>query len=539
LAAIDEVNVRTLLVEDASSALQPPLRTRLTGGAEWPWHLAAGALAVGVVAWLVANAGAPSVLVALAGATTAVVLVLQPHLATPLAFFLLYVNFPAILTKQHGMPAAVAGAFIGLLVLPIAREWVVRRVPPRVDTTFALMVLLAGAMVLSTLKAVDRALAFDNLLAYALEGLLLYWLVINCVRNLRMLRRSMWTVVSAAALLCALSLYQDLTGNYTNEFGGLAYRNYEATDDSGERVTRRRTWDRAQGPVDDPNRFAQITIVLLPVAMFLYRTARRQSTRLAAAVLGLLLLAGIGLTLSRGAFVTLVLMAIVMAHVRWVRPLRLAVVAVAITAALSAVSPYLLSRIVSMTEVFTIFSGDRSRVAEADGAIRRRTTQMLAALYVFRDHPIIGVGPGQFSPFYVEEYSQDPGIKFREVVGPRRAHSLYLEMAAELGIIGLSIFLFIVGLVVRRLWQLRQRWSGRDPVRADLAAAFALSLAAYLSTGIFLHLAFQRYFWFLLALSVAAIRVIQRRPGRYARRAARLRARHGNVRRPRLVRQAV
>lgn len=504
--------MRTLLLEDPPRALAPPSwRPRLAAPAEWPWHLAVGAIAVGLVAWVVATTGAPIVLVALAGATTAVVLALRPELAALLAFFLLYVNFPAILTKQHGLPAIVAGAFIALLALPIARGWALRRETPRVDSAFALMLLLAGAMVLSTLKAIDRSIAFDNLLAYATEGLLLYWLVVNCVRDMRTLRRSMWTVVAAAALLCALSVYQDLTGTYHNEFGGLAYRNYEAAEEPGDRVARRRTWDRAQGPVDDPNRFAQITIVLVPIALYLWRTARRQSARLAAALLGLLLLTGIGLTLSRGAFLTLALLAIAMVWLRWIRPLRLALVVLIVTAALSAVSPFLLSRIVSMGDALTLFSGDASRLAEADGAIRRRTTQMLAALYVFRDHPLIGVGPGQFSPFYVESYSDDPDIKFREVVGPRRAHSLYFEIAAELGIIGLAIFLGIVGLVVRRLWQLRRRWRLRDPRRADLAAAFAMSLAAYLCTGVFLHLSFQRYYWFLLALAVAAIHVIQSR----------------------------
>ena len=85
----------------------------------------------------------------------------------------------------------------------------------------------------------------------------------------------------AGSLLGGLCLYQDLTGSYRQEFGGLAYRDYVEAEDVMRpgKPKERRDWDRAQGPLNEPNRFAQIMIVLLPLALFMYRCAGSTLTR--------------------------------------------------------------------------------------------------------------------------------------------------------------------------------------------------------------------------------------------------------------------
>jgi putative inorganic carbon (HCO3(-)) transporter len=467
--------------------------------------------AIALLAAGVAQFGPPPVLVALMVAVVPLLLLLWPSTATVLVVLLLYVNFPAILTKQHGVPAVVAGAFVALLAFPLARAWVLRREPMRSDITLGFMLVMLGVMVLSSIAALDRRLAFDRVEAFVLEGLLLYWLILNAVRDLVTLRRVMWTMIAAGALLSTLCNYQEVTGSYTNEFGGLAYRHYMPTDEDAAEpgIERRRTWDRAQGPVDDPNRFAQISIVLLPLALFMYRRRSPRLVRFAAVTAGVLILTGIGLTLSRGAFLALGLLALALIGVKWLRASRVFLLALTGVAALSTLTPFLVDRIGSFTDIMSLISRDDDAYHEADGAIRRRTTEMLAAAYVFFDHPIIGVGPGQFSPFYIEEYSRNPDIKFREVLGPRRAHTLYLEIAAETGVLGLIVFLAIVGFTLAHLYQRRRQWADWDPERSELATAFALSLSAYLVTAVFLHMAFQQYFWLLLACCGTAVHVLR------------------------------
>src|SRR4051794_36031719 len=235
--------------------------------------------------------------------------------------------------------------------------------------------------------------------------------------------------------------------------------------------------------------------------------------RACAAGAGILVLGGIVLTLSRGAFLTIGILAAAMVMFRWIRLAPVLACAVLLLLAAPLVAPRSIDRLTSILDARHLLSGDPATIQEADGAIRGRTTEMLSALYTFRDHPVIGVGPAQFPPFYFQQYSKVADIKFKDIEGPRRAHTLYLEMAAEEGVVGLAVFLSIAGALMRQLWNARHYWDGKDPESSDLATALFLSLAAYFCTALFLHLSYQRYYWFLVAIAAAAVHVLRARAG--------------------------
>jgi O-antigen ligase len=133
---------------------------------------------------------------------------------------------------------------------------------------------------------------------------------------------------------------------------------------------------------------------------------------------------------------------------------------------------------------------------------------MFAAVYVFIDHPVIGVGPGMFKT-YAEEYG-NRGAALRRIEGDRRAHSLLLEIAAESGALGLTIFLAMLLLTLSGLASARRSLLERDPETANLATAYLLALVGYVASGVFLHLAYMRYFYLVLALGGAACTIAGR-----------------------------
>ncbi|MEE9395932.1 MAG: O-antigen ligase family protein, partial [Methylococcales bacterium] len=143
-------------------------------------------------------------------------------------------------------------------------------------------------------------------------------------------------------------------------------------------------------------------------------------------------------------------------------------------------------------------------------AITGRTTEMLAALHVFLDHPILGVGPGQYNKFYSVKYQTNPDIAFRYLNYPRRAHSIYTEIPAELGILGFIVFMAIGFVNLHQLWLIRVQTLHYYPEIANLSSAFLMGIAAYFMTAIFLHFSYQRYYWLLLAISGAAIQIFKK-----------------------------
>jgi O-antigen ligase len=129
---------------------------------------------------------------------------------------------------------------------------------------------------------------------------------------------------------------------------------------------------------------------------------------------------------------------------------------------------------------------------------------MIAAGLVFLDHPFLGVGPGMFDR-EMAAYSQLVGL--RNIITTRRAHSLYLGVAAENGLFGLLTLLAILLYTLYRLSQSRRYWLARKNLRlANLSTGFFLAIIGYMVTGFFLHFAYIRYFWLIMALASVASR---------------------------------
>ncbi len=436
-------------------------------------------------------------------------------LATWAFVFVLFINLPGIATSLYGISPVAAGAVFLLLLVPCGYYLLLKREKPIVDSILMLMLLFLVALLASSLVALDTGIALGWIGEYLIEGVVQYFLIINVVRNLDALKRVIWGLVLAAGLLGSLSVYQELALDYDNHFGGLAQRQVMIGIDETEHeikgdIVRTREkvggTNRAGGPFENPNRYAQMLLMVLPLAFFIFQRQRGSWTLKSAAGISVLLAASaILLTYSRGAFVTLVLILgilVLFGYIRWHKALAaiLVVLALGVT-----VAPGYFVRVHSILGAESMVSDSASVVA--DNTTRGRLTEMLAALLVYLDHPVLGVGPGQYLPYYSVEYMDNPAIAFRELNHPRRAHTLYFELAAETGTFGIAVFMGIVALTLYQLLLVRRRWAQSRPDLTDLATAFFVAIIGYLGTAIFLHFAYQRYFWLVLALAGALIRI--------------------------------
>ncbi len=421
------------------------------------------------------------------------------------AIFLLYTNLPVVAAQNGLIPGAAAGAVLALMLFAAAHQIVVQRRPVIVDRTFLLTMALLCVFVISTLNAVGYDVALDRIIVFITEGIAVYFLVRNAIRTRAELRAAMGAMLVAATLLAVLTTIQNVTGNYDQEFMGLAQRSYGDPNARSETINLE---DRARGPVDEPNRFAQVLLMAVPVGFILARSARRLRGTIVAAACMLLVLGGVLLTYSRGAFVTLVILMLLAVPMKLLKMRGLLITGAVAMLLMFVIVPGYVARIVSIAGVADLLGSGPSTV-EADGPTRGRTTEMLAALAAYVDHPLIGVGPGQYVVFHSQYYQSLPEISIRDLTEPRRAHNLYLEFAAETGTMGLVIFMMIPLLLLRDLELLRKHASSRSPMRARLAGTFSLVILSYLGTGVFLHLAYERYYWFMIGLAAAAVGILR------------------------------
>jgi putative inorganic carbon (hco3(-)) transporter len=138
---------------------------------------------------------------------------------------------------------------------------------------------------------------------------------------------------------------------------------------------------------------------------------------------------------------------------------------------------------------------------QIDSSSQGRLDVWQVGLRMVADHPITGVGIGCFSPAHAERYSPDLQSNTRV------AHSLYVEVLSELGVLGaLAFFTFVfevfrLNLRARRALRVDGRdWQGEWLVLQGLAAGVFLLLF----TGIF-GTNFARHTWYVYGALGAAI----------------------------------
>ncbi|PON15585.1 hypothetical protein C2W62_22995 [Candidatus Entotheonella serta] len=114
---------------------------------------------------------------------------------------------------------------------------------------------------------------------------------------------------------------------------------------------------------------------------------------------------------------------------------------------------------------------------------------------------IFGVGLNNY-PVHYRRYAQRIGLDLRHE--DRSAHNLYLQIAAETGLLGLSSFGLLLWVMFRGLRQTYLLFSQAGKTHeAEMVMSFFIAVVGYLIAAVFLHSAYPRYFWFLFGIALA------------------------------------
>ena len=452
-----------------------------------------------VLLGLAGGAGTP--LLILAGIVSLVflsLLVIWPDSSVVMAAFIVYTNFAVVMTKFHGMPKSIGYIVPILLLIPFLRNFIRGDRTIKINFVFFLIMIYFFVMILGSIFSRNVTIATTNLITFVAEGILLYFLFTNTIRSASLLKQVVWVLLIAGALMGGLSLFQEITGTPNNNYWGFAQVSGEgfATEQTLQGAV---VQPRQSGPIGEKNRYAQIMLMLVPLGLFQAWGEHPKKVRLVAWFLTGLIFIGASLSFSRGAQIGFLILTIIMTLMRYIKLRQLLVVLVAIVLLLLAF-PQNTARFTTLGNVFA--STDAGGIKNADGSIQGRITEMLAALYVFIDHPVVGVGPGMFR-YEMEEYSKIVSLKNITVV--REAHNLYLGVAAESGVLGFLSLMGIIFYTLYRLSKARSFWlKNNNSDLANLCTGFYLAIISYMTTGIFLHMSYIRYFWMIVALAVVA-----------------------------------
>jgi O-antigen ligase len=348
---------------------------------------------------------------------------------------------------------------------------------------FALVFLAVRG--LSVFVATDQSLALTAVADHGKE-LLVLPLVALLASTGRRAAVAARLAVGCLAGLAALSVLHEVFGYPPEAFGGLSQALTES--DVGGATARH------SGPTVDPNFWAQTLTLFFPLAVSLAVVDRRSRWLWVAA--GALIGVGVYLTGSRGGLLGLAVGVIAWLLLRGGWQARTALVAPLIVVPLLAV-PGLGSRLATLVDVGAAAEG------AGDSSLVGRVVAQRAGLAMFAEHPVTGVGAGNFG-LHQPDYARQLGLVDAQ---PRAAHNLYLQMAAEGGLPTLAGWLLFFGAAVFVGIRARILLGLRDPPAAvdgqSLVVGLMAGMAAWAFSSLFLHLVTFRSFLVVAGLTAA------------------------------------
>ncbi len=463
-----------------------------------------------LIAVMLAIIGSKNPLLAIAMALAvpaAYSLVAWPEVATLATVFILYTNSADIAVTFHKVPYILAASFVLLLTIPLTYYLIVRREPLVVTSALPWVVLYAVVLAAGATMSKFPDEAFKEVVKFVAEGLGIYVLVTNAVRTPSTLRRVCWTLLAAGAVMAGIPVLQQITGNYDNNFGGFgqisdAMFSYEDAD--VQSLVRQ---PRLSGPIGEANRYAQLLLMLIPIGLFASVAEKKKPLRWFGLGITVLMLTGMSMSFSRGAAVATGVLVLIMVWMKYISRKQFIIVCLGIAMLLVAVPQYA-NRIARLGGLWALVSPPESaQDIKPNKASRGRKIEALAAIRIFMDYPVLGVGPGMYNNYYIEYSAKVGDVAQRNT---REAHNLYLGIGAESGFLGLGCFMMALLVTLRDLARVRRRSLGDGTPHALIATGFLLAVVSYMVTGMTLHLSFGRFFWLIMALSGSAAVILNR-----------------------------
>ncbi|MBU0628103.1 MAG: O-antigen ligase family protein [Nanoarchaeota archaeon] len=252
----------------------------------------------------------------------------------------------------------------------------------------------------------------------------LFFMITNIIKTKRRLEITLWVVVISVFVGSLIGVVQSLTGYY------LGYVSAEISYIYGAREI---------GGLFSPNTFALAIAASLPILIYflLNNSSKGRSLlarRIALFVILFINVAAIFFSKSRSGFIGICIVAFLalFGYRGWLyqhkRLTSLMVLSIILVFLLFVPASYI-NRVLSLKQLANFRNPD----SIDESSLRMRVRLQEVDLKIFLEHPMLGVGLGNFG-HYAVEYN----------MGASHAHNSYLTVAVETGIFGLLLFLLFL-----------------------------------------------------------------------------------------------
>lgn len=434
----------------------------------------------GLIGFIAAVAGALGIVACIAIFRQPVVGVLL------IAFFLPFERIGSVEVGSFTLRISqvlVAATLLAYLVRLLRRAQTFRPFPILVP-----LLLFFTANLLSFTQAVNLPRAL-TVFGFTVFTATVAFLVSQFIRSERDLHRLVTILFITATLVSIFGLFQfvgDLIGLPTSITG---LRDLYTKEVFG--------FPRVQSTMLEPLYFGNF--LLLPIAFalaFLFSKRSPFSWYALVPLLGMFVV-NLVLTLSRGAYLAAIVTTVIILGLsvrRLFSPIRIAAILIILVGVYVGVT-----RVFNLTGDVDFYLGRFATQASdffSGASFADRADTFAAAWQSIKDHPIFGIGTGNFGP----------SVSDQALVTPEKGwlivNNEYLEVLAETGILGLLTFLGVLFVLVMR--SIRGFLAKADPLlKTYLIATFAAFVGILVQYGTF-SILYIMHIWFAIGLLIAA-----------------------------------
>ncbi|MFU0823642.1 O-antigen ligase family protein [Clostridium sp.] len=329
------------------------------------------------------------------------------------------------------------------------------------------MVLLAVIMGISTVYAVDKMLSISETIRFTLY-IIIYFIIKYEVNSKMVIDNMLKLYISVCVMVSAFGILQYFTKiGLDKKF--IYYGKGLSVD------------FRITSTMDNPNSLgAFLALSLFPlIALTIYEEVRIKKLLYAGATL--IILSSIILSMSRNTWLgVLIGMVLIIIMYNW-RGIILLILGIGS----SLIIPQVRHRIKDFSSLL-----DDPRIKMWKIAVK-----------MIKDHPILGVGNGNYTVLYGDYIKKYPQLKYG-IYNEFPSHNSYLKIQSELGIPGISIFILMLLSILIRIKKMINVIN--DKFYKEFYRGFFVSVIVFfimnISDNLFFVPKISMYFWILVAI---------------------------------------
>jgi O-antigen ligase len=340
------------------------------------------------------------------------------------------------------------------------------------EVNFALWLMLAGLM--SIPLAIDPAIAWGEFTKTFVRGILIFIVIVNVVRTPGRLRMMLFLSI-VTALILSLQAINDY------RLGLNVVEGYRAAG-------------RGTGLFGNTNDMALFLVTMLPVSAAFFFGSKGALTKAIHGACIAMMLFGIVLSYSRGAFLGVVVAAVFFA-LKFGRRSKFEIAAL------------LIAGVGAMIVLAPSGYGDRLLSIfmpglDPNGSAETRRGELFRSIIVAVRHPLLGIGMGNYQP----------NMSYNGLV----THNSYTQVASEMGMVALFLYLTFIVTPIRKLAAVaRQTFATKENSNFYyLALGLQASLLVFLVSSFFLSVAYAWNIYYLVGYAVCFRRIYEAEIGK-------------------------